>query len=76
MENVACVRPSEEILAPITGSTGQELLRRNESLVTENRMLRQQLPGRARLSDEERKNPYRESCSFLCHTESKQRRIS
>jgi transposase InsO family protein len=43
------------LLAYITGSVDQELLLRNEYLVTENRILRQQLPGRVRLSDGERK---------------------
>ena len=43
------------LLAYITGTVDQELLLRNESLVTENRLLRQQLKGRVRLSDGERK---------------------
>jgi transposase InsO family protein len=43
------------LLAYITGSVDQELLLRNEYLVTENRMLRQQIPGRVRLTDAERK---------------------
>src|ERR1700751_3848678 len=42
------------LLAYIPGSVDQELLLRNEYLVTENRLLRQQLPGRGRLSDGER----------------------
>jgi putative transposase len=42
-------------LAYITGSVDQELLVRNEYLVTENRILRQQITGRVRLSDGERK---------------------
>jgi transposase InsO family protein len=42
------------LLAYITGSVDQELLLRNEYLVTENRLLRQQIPGRARLTDAER----------------------
>ena len=42
------------LLAYITGSVDQELLLRNEYLVTENRMLRQQIPGRGRLTDAER----------------------
>ena len=42
------------LLAYITGSVDQELLLRNECLVTENRILRQQLKGRVRLSDGER----------------------
>jgi hypothetical protein len=44
----------EQLLAYITGSVDQELLLRNEYLVTENRILRQQIPGRVRLSDGER----------------------
>jgi len=43
------------LLAYITGSVDQALLLRNEYLVTENRILRQQLKGRVRLSDGERK---------------------
>src|SRR3989441_288788 len=43
------------LLAYITGTVDQELLLRNEYLVTENRILRNQLKGRARLSDGERK---------------------
>jgi transposase InsO family protein len=42
------------LLASITGSVDQELLLRNEYLVTENRMLRHQITGRVRLSDGER----------------------
>ena len=42
-------------MACITGSVDQELLRRNEYLVTENRLLRQQITGRIQLSDAERK---------------------
>jgi putative transposase len=45
----------KQLLAYITGSVDQELLLRNESLVTENRMLRQQIRGRLRLSDSDRK---------------------
>ena len=37
------------------GSVDQELLLRHEYLITENRMLRQQIPGRVRLGDKERK---------------------
>ena len=44
-----------KLLAYITGSVDQEFLLRNEYLVTENRLLRQQIPGRVRLSDGERK---------------------
>jgi transposase InsO family protein len=43
------------LLAYITGSVDQELLLRNEYLVTENRILRNQLKERIRLSDGERK---------------------
>jgi len=42
------------LLAYITGSVDQHLLLRNEDLVTENRILRQQITGRVRLSDGER----------------------
>ena len=38
----------------ITGAVAQELLCRNEYLVTEHRILRHQLTGRVRLSDGER----------------------
>jgi len=43
------------LLAYITGTVDQELLLRNEYLVTENRILRNQIKGRIRLSDGERK---------------------
>lgn len=45
----------KHVLAYITGSVDQELLVRNEYLVTENRILRQQITGRVQLSDGERK---------------------
>src|SRR5258706_14439031 len=45
----------KHLLAYITGTVDQELLLRNEYLVTENRILRDQLKGRVRLSDSERK---------------------
>src|SRR5439155_23545165 len=45
----------KHLLAYITGTVDQELLLRNEYLVTENRILRSQLTGRVRLSDGERK---------------------
>ncbi len=45
----------KQLLAYITGTVDQELLLRNEYLVTENRILRDQLKGRVRLSDGERK---------------------
>jgi hypothetical protein len=43
------------LLAYITGTVDQELLVRNEYLVTENRILRNQIQRRLRLSDGERK---------------------
>src|SRR5215468_7397901 len=43
-----------KLLTPITGSVDQELLLRNAYLVTENRLLRDQITGRVRLSDGER----------------------
>ena len=43
------------LLVYITGTVDQELLVRNEYLVTENRILRNQIKGRVRLSDGERK---------------------
>jgi putative transposase len=42
------------LLAYITGSVDQELLLRNEYLVTENRILRHQIKGRVHLSNGER----------------------
>ena len=45
----------KHLLAYITGTVDQELLLRNEYLVAENRMLRNQITGRVRLSDGERK---------------------
>src|SRR6266496_4582993 len=45
----------KHLLAYITGTVDQELLARNEYLVTENRILRHQIKGRLRLSDGERK---------------------
>src|SRR5215475_8954860 len=45
----------KRLLAYSTGSVDHELLLRNEYLVTENRLLRQQITGRIRLSDAERK---------------------
>src|SRR2546430_602112 len=45
----------KHLLAYITGTVDQELLLRNEYLVTENRMLRNQIKGRVRLSDGERR---------------------
>jgi putative transposase len=43
------------LLASITGTVDQELLLRNEYLATENRILRNQIRGRLRLRDGERK---------------------
>src|SRR6266704_4035958 len=45
----------QHLLASITGTVDQELLVRNEYLVPENRLLRNQIKGRVRLSDGERK---------------------
>ena len=45
----------KHLLAYITGTVDQELLLRNEYLVTENRMLRKHIKGRVRLSDGGRK---------------------
>jgi putative transposase len=45
----------KQLLVYLTGSVDQELLVRNEYLVTENRILRQQITGRVQLSDSERK---------------------
>jgi putative transposase len=44
----------KRLLAYITGSVDQELLLRNEYLITENRVLRSQIKGRLRLSNPER----------------------
>jgi putative transposase len=44
----------KHLLAYITGTVDQELLLRNEYLVTENRILRNQITGRVRLTDRER----------------------
>src|SRR5256712_1508231 len=56
-EEVEVERPMswKTLLAYITGTVDQELLLRNEYLVTENRMLRNQITGRVRLTDGERK---------------------
>jgi putative transposase len=45
----------KQLLAYITGSVDQELLLRNEYLVTEHRILCSQITGRVRLTDSERK---------------------
>ena len=44
----------KHLLAYITVTVDQELLLRNEYLVTENRLLRNQLKGRVRLNDGDR----------------------
>jgi hypothetical protein len=44
----------KRLLAYITGSVDQELLLRNEYLATENRILRNQVKGRLRLTNDER----------------------
>ena len=44
----------KHLLAYITGTVDQELLLRNEYLVTENRILRNQITGCVRLTDDER----------------------
>ena len=46
----------KRLLAHITGSVDQEVLLRNEYLVTENRILRQQIKGRILLTNPERIN--------------------
>src|SRR5918999_767975 len=45
----------KHLLAYITGTVDQELLLRNEYLVTENRILRNRLTGRVRLTDGDRR---------------------
>jgi putative transposase len=45
----------KKLLAYISGSVDEDLLLRNEYLVTENRVLRAQIKGRLRLTDGERK---------------------
>ena len=47
--------PWKRPLAYITGTVDEELLLRNEYLVTENKILRGQITGRLRLTDSERK---------------------
>ena len=46
----------KRLLAYISGSVDEELLLRNEYLMTENTILRRQIEGRVRLSDEDRKS--------------------
>ena len=45
----------QHLLAYITGTVDQELLLRNEYLVRQNHVLRSQITGRVRLTDDERK---------------------
>jgi hypothetical protein len=45
----------KKLLTYITGSVDQELLLRNEYLIAENRLLRNQLQGRLQFKDSERK---------------------
>jgi hypothetical protein len=45
----------QRLLAYITGSVDQELLLRNEYLVAENRIMRNQIKGRLGLSDGEKR---------------------
>jgi putative transposase len=45
----------KQLLAYISGSVDEELLLRNAYLVTENRLLRQQIKGRVQLTDAERR---------------------
>ncbi len=44
----------QTLLACITGAVEAQLLRRNEYLVTENRIMRQQIKGRVQLTDADR----------------------
>jgi putative transposase len=44
----------KRLLAYITGTLDQELLLRNEYLATENRILRNRIKGRPRLTDRDR----------------------
>jgi len=46
----------EAVACYITGSRDQELLRRNQYLLAEDRMLRNQIRGRLHLSDEQRRS--------------------
>ena len=46
----------KKMLSYVTGSVDQELLLRNEYLLAENRILRNQIQGRLRLNDSERKS--------------------
>ncbi len=44
----------KRMMATLSGSVDQELLLRNEYLVTENRILKNQIKGRLQLTDPER----------------------
>ena len=44
----------ETLLAYVTGSVDEQLLLRNEYLLTENRIMRRQLKGRVQLTDADR----------------------
>jgi len=58
MESTGCGGEAmdwKQLLAYLTGTVDQALLLRNESWVTENRLLRHQITGRVRLTDGERK---------------------
>jgi len=53
------------MLAYVTGSVDEKLLRRNEYLVAENRILQAQIPGRLKLTDDERRTLANTSRRFL-----------
>ena len=53
----------KHLLAHITGTVDQELLLRNEYLVTENRILRHQIPGCVRGRNEMDPPPVRIGCN-------------
>ena len=61
----------KRILAYISGSVDQELLLRNEYLATENRILRNQIPGRLLLNDSDRMTladtGFLRGCKYLLH---------
>ncbi len=58
---IDCGMKWKKMLSYVTGSVDQGLLLRNEYLAAENRILRDQLQGRLRLTDSERKTPGRKS---------------
>jgi hypothetical protein len=49
----------KQLLAYVSGSVEEEILQRNEYLVAENAILRNQIKGRLHLSDAERQTPRR-----------------